>query len=60
MMSALTAYQSPMAAHGDTFGAMQQTGMNSGGGLTITSAMTTQDGKSLPLLEKIITMKVDL
>ena len=66
MTLTLMACPSLMAPHGDTFGAMQQTGMNSGGGLQTTSApvlaqiLTTQDGTSLTLLEMIITAKVDL
>ena len=65
-MSTLMAYLSLMAAHGDTFGAMQQTFMNSIGGLKTTSApvlvqtLATQDGMSLPLLELITTAKVGL
>ena len=56
MMSTLTAYQSLMAARGDTFGALQQTIMNSGAGLRTTSArvlvetLTTQNGTFLTLI----------
>ena len=65
-MPTLMAYPSLMAAHGDTFGAMQQTIMNSIGGLETSSApvlvqtLATQDGSSLPLLELITTAKVGL
>ena len=66
MMPILMAYQSLMAAHGGTFGAMQQTIMNTIGENLIASArvlgqtMTTQDGTSLTLLEMIIIVKVGL
>ena len=66
MMPTLMAYPSLMAIHGDTFGAMQQTIMNSIGGLLTSSArvlaqtLAIQDGMSLPLLELITTAKVGL
>ena len=66
MMPTLMAYQSLMATHGGTFGALQQAIMNSGAGLRTTSArvlaqtLTTQDGMFLTLLEVITTAKVGL
>ena len=66
MVPTLMAYPSLIAAQGDTFGAMQQTFMNSIGGLETSCApvlaqtLTTQDGMSLPLLELITTAKVGL
>ena len=65
-MPTLTAYQSLMAAHGGTFGALQQAIMNSEARLRTTSArviaqtLTTQDGTFLTLLEVITTTKVGL
>ena len=66
MMPTLTAYPSLMVAHGDTFGALQQTITNSSGELLISSArvlvqtLPTQTGTYLHLLEQIISVKVVL